>query len=116
MKIALNIGSAMLPQANCTKFLGVWIDQNLDWNEHITRHVLKLKQNQNLLKTTKNLLSNNVKKTIYYAHIYSHLKYGVAIWGPMLNKGQLTKLKKIQNESMHLITNTKLPTMNAQSS
>ena len=47
------------------------------------------------------------KCTIYYAHLYSHLKYSIAIWGHMVSKHQLTKIKKIQNECLRLLTNTK---------
>ena len=61
----------------------------------------------NLLRVSKCFLTVNVKHIVYYAHIYSHLKYGIAIWGHMASKQQLTKLKKIQNEGLRLLTNTK---------
>ena len=62
--------------------------------------------NLNLLKVSKNLLLPQVKKSIYYAHFYSHLKYRIYIWGHMASKAQLSKLQKIQNECTKLITST----------
>ena len=84
----------------------MWIDKNLNWSEHLNKLILKLKRNMNLLKISKNLLTPHVKRTVYYAHFHSHLKYGIAVWGHMASKAQLTKLQKIQNECLWLITST----------
>ena len=43
--------------------------------------ITKLKRNQALLRTTKNLFSQNTLKLIYYAHIQSHINYGLGVWG-----------------------------------
>ena len=72
--INLRIGNEILPQAKSIKFLGVWLDQNLDWVEHTNKLLLKLKRNINLLKVSRNILTCHVKCTVYYAHIYSHIK------------------------------------------
>ena len=47
------------------------------------------------------------QKTIYYAHIYSHLVYGCTIWGNMLRSDQLERLQKLQNSCFRLIMNQK---------
>ena len=106
-KVSLKINDITLPKVQSTKFLGVWIDEKLDWTEHTNKLILKLKKNMNLLRVSKRFLTVDVKRIVYYAHIYSHLKYGIAIWGHMASKQQLTKLKKIQNEGLRLLTNTK---------
>ena len=106
-KVSLKINDVTLPKVQSTKFLGVWIDEKLDWTEHTNKLILKLKKNMNLLRVSKRFLTVDVKLIVYYAHIYSHLKYGIAIWGHMASKQQLTKLKKIQNEGLRLLTNTK---------
>ena len=51
-----------LPTVNCTKFLGVWIDHKLRWNEHVHKIILKKKCNMNLLKCRKNFLNEHAKK------------------------------------------------------
>ena len=106
-KVSLKINDVTLPKVQSTKFLGVWIDEKLDWTEHTNKLILKLKKNMNLLRVSKRFLTVDVKRIVYYAHIYSHLKYSIAIWGHMASKQQLTKLKKIQNEGLRLLTNTK---------
>ena len=104
--ISLMVNNVRLPLVQNLKFLGVWVDRNLDWCEHVNKVILKLKRNLNLLKVPKNLLLPHVKKSIYYAHFYSHLKYGIYIWGHMTSKAQLSKLQKIQHECTKLITST----------
>ena len=35
--IDLKLGDTKLPKVTTTKFLGMWIDQNLNWNEHLSK-------------------------------------------------------------------------------
>ena len=110
--INLKVGTETLPQTNSVKFLGVWLDKNLNWVDHVNKLLLKLKRNISLLKVSRNILICQVKRTVYYAHIYSHIKYGISVWGPMISKGQLTKLRKVQTDCVKLICRTNNVTNN----
>ena len=105
--MSIAIGGKALPVVTHTKFLGIWIDNKLNWQTHLDHLTLKLIRNTNLLKRVQNHLNMYTKKTIYYAHIYSHLVYGCTIWGNMLRNDQLEKLQKLQNTCIRLITNQK---------
>ena len=52
--ISLIVNNVKLPVVQNVKFLGVWVDRNLDWHEHVNKVILKLKHNLNLLKVSKN--------------------------------------------------------------
>ena len=106
-KMSIAIGGITLPMVTQTKFLGIWIDSKFNWQAHLDHLALKLIRNTNLLKRSKNHLSMYTKRTIYYAHIYSHLVYGCTIWGNMLRKDEMDKLQKLQNSCVRLITNRK---------
>ena len=106
-KMELSVSGTTIPQVTYTKFLGVWVDEKLNWNEHLTRLIPRIKRNLNLLRLSRNFLTVNVKRILYHAHIYSHLKYGISVWGHMLRKGQLAKLEKLQRESVRLIMNVR---------
>ena len=80
---SISIDGEAIPFVDHTKFLGVWIDNKLNWKEHTERLLIKLKQNSHLLYQSKNFLTPHAKKIIYYAQIYSHLMYGLSIWGNM---------------------------------
>ena len=63
----------------CTKFLGMWVDENLNWNTHINKLITKIKRNMHLLRMPKNLFDEKTLKFIYYAHIQSHIDYGLVL-------------------------------------
>ena len=90
-----------------TKFLGIWLNDNLSWESHIRQLTLKIKQNMILLKRSKNFLRKNALVPIYYGHIHSHLKYGILLWGSMINQSQLKRLQKLQDIAMHLLDQLK---------
>ena len=92
-----------LPIADHTKFLGIHLDESLNWSYHYNHVVVKLKRNMSLLKRSVHLLNTQSKKILYYGHIYSHLSYCVSTWGPMLQQSQIKKLQKLQNKCVNLV-------------
>ena len=89
-----------LPRVKSTKFLGMWIDQNLNWNEHLSKLKSKIKRNLTILQISKNC---QTKKILYYAQIYSHLSYGLLLWGNMISNTQLNTMQKSQNKAIKLV-------------
>ena len=107
VKIDLELDGLKIPQVRNTKLLGTWIDDELKWNEHVNKIILKLKSKIHMLYKGKNLLSCHAKQVLYFAQIQSHLTYGLVCWGNMLNESQLSRLKKIQNKCVRLIDTSK---------
>ena len=101
--IDLKLGDTKLPKVTTTKFLGMWIDQNLNWNEHLCKLKTKIKRNLTLLKIGKKYLNTHTKKMLYYAQIYSHLSYGLILWGNMISNTQLNTMQKLQNQAIRLV-------------
>ena len=99
----IKIGGVILPMVRHMKFLGVYLDDNLNWNEHIKQLQLKLKSRFCLLNKGKHLLSVHAKRTLYYAQIHSNLLYGILMWGNMAPKADLTKLRKLQDRCVNTI-------------
>ena len=104
-EIKIVIDNTPLPMVTKTKFLGIWINNKLSWQSHFNQLCLKIIRNTQLLRICKSHLSTPTKKILYYTHIYSHLVYGCTTWGNMLKKEQLTKLQKLQNLCITLISN-----------
>ena len=94
----IRIGGYEITIEKVTKFLGVWIESELNWNEHISRLILKLKSRLGLLRHSKNFLNPQCMKVLYYAQIHSNLSYCLSIWGNMIKKVQLDKISKIQDQ------------------
>ena len=90
-----------------TKFLGIWLNDNLSWESHIRQLTIKIKRNIILLRKSKNFLRKNAMLPIYYGHIHSHLKYGILLWGSMINQSQFARIQKMQDTAVKLIDNNK---------
>ena len=90
-----------LPQRPYVKFLGIWLDENLDWNYHCNVILNKIKRNTYLLRMGQNCLTKHALKLIFYAHIQSHVQYGLRVWG---NECSSKSKKLIQNQLNKCIT------------
>ena len=108
-KIQIRVENTTIHNTSKTKFLGMWLDENLKWNTHIQKLTLKLTRNINLLRYNQNLMPTSTKKLVYHAHISSHMQYGMLLWGNNASEEQINKLQKTQNKCIHHIlpkTNT----------
>ena len=76
----------------------------LNWNHHYNLIYDKILLNKKLLTLSHNMLMEQAKLAIYYAHIHSHLNYAILVWGIMLSKNKLDKLFKVQKECIRSIS------------
>ena len=100
----ITINDISIKMVTHTKFLGIWIDKNLTWHEHISRINQKIQRNLHLFRAGKNFLNIHSKCLLYFAQIQSHLNYELVLWGNMSSTTLLNKLQKAQNKCMNLIT------------
>ena len=101
------IDNIEISRVNVTKFLGMYLDEKLNWNDQVNHLCTKLKQNNYLINNANDLLPKKQLINIYYAHIYSHLCYGTHIWGPYLTKAQTDKITNQQKISLRYITKSR---------
>ena len=99
----ITIDNEKITESESTKFLGLWMDKNLNWKKHTSTLINKIKRNTILIKNTKNMFDKDTLKLIYYAHIHSHITYRLNIWGGMSTKEILNKIQKVQNYCMSMI-------------
>ena len=99
-KISIKLCDQELPIQTSTKFLGVWLDSNLDWNKHYSHICSKLKQNTGFMRRCKNLLTTSTLRSIYFAHVYSHLSYSVLVWGSTIRQGAISELQKCKTHAL----------------
>ena len=102
LDLSLKVSNITLPTVRNTKFLGIWIDNNLDWNKHVDVLTSKLKQKIKMISIKRRYLSAHCKKILYYAQFCSHLSYGILLWGNMCSKEKLRKLQKLQTNCIKL--------------
>ena len=100
----IDIGETRIKSTDSAKILGIWLDTKLSWKKHTNTLLMKIKQNTNLIQISNKFLNKYCKKNIYYAHIYSHITYGLSLWGNMVDTAIKTKIQKVMNKCFNLIT------------
>jgi hypothetical protein len=62
-------------------FIGITLDANLNWNQHVMELSNKLSRVNGVLSKLKNYIPSDILLTIYNTLFQSHLNYGVTCWG-----------------------------------
>jgi len=76
----INIGNNQIAQTNCTKYLGVILDDKLSWYQHMTNLEDKLARGLGIFYMTRHYLTP-VLKSVYCCLVYSHLQYAFGALG-----------------------------------
>ena len=106
---SIDVDDLAIPVVSHTKFLGIWIDNKLNWKLHVENLKIKLNKNYRILCNSKNMLNTNAQKSLYYAQIHSHLQYGIVSWGNMISATEISKLQNIQNKCVSTLSPNKNP-------
>jgi hypothetical protein len=77
----ISVNGVILQRTFCTKYLGVNIDSNLTWEEHVRYLCKKIRSLNGILYKKRNLFNYKCKKNIYYALAHSSITYGVEVYG-----------------------------------
>jgi len=91
-----------IKQVTSTKYLGIVFDEQLNWTDQIHQLCKKLAQACGIIRTIKPFLNYKTLLSVYYCIVYSHLQYGIIIWGNA-NKTKLLKLNNLHNKIIKLI-------------
>lgn len=83
-----------------TKFLGVIIDSQLLWTDHIDNLVKKLNSSCCAIRWVKGVLTLHAVKVYYFAHIQAALEYGIIFWGSSTQIDRVFKMQKRVIRSM----------------
>jgi len=84
------------------KYLGVILDEHLTWNEHINDLCNKLKRHFKTFYCLRRFLNKEQAKTIYYALIYSRIRYGITVYGSA-SKNKISKIQTLQNKLLKVL-------------
>lgn len=91
---SIQIGDQHIIECNETKFLGLHINSNLTWTSHIQNVSSKISSGCFLIKRLRQITSQSTVLLVYYAHMYSHMQYGVVFWGFSSKASRIFVLQK----------------------
>ena len=89
-----------------TKFLGLLIDENLSWRDHISYVNRKISRTLFSLKQVKQFLPIDCMNTLYFSLVQSHLSYGLLAWGNA-TKSVLHRTCMLQKRAIRIVNNSK---------
>jgi hypothetical protein len=77
-----------------TKFLGLKIDNNLNWKKHIEYIISKLSSACFSMRTVTPLLKVDTLKLVYFAYFHSIISYGIIFWGNLTDSKRVFIIQK----------------------
>ena len=105
LNVNIEINGKELKRVKSCKHLGMIIDENLTWQDHVLKIQKKTSSGLYMLRKVKQYVNSSTLKLVYNALVSSHLNYCDVVWD---NCGiTLTnKLQKIQNRGARIINNS----------
>ena len=80
-KSELKIEGESISEVPKTKFLGVMIDQKLNWQHHISYISCKVAKGIGIIIKLRKILINESLQSLYYAFVYPYMMYCNPVWG-----------------------------------
>ena len=107
-------GGKTLKRVKETKFLGVIIDENLNWNSQIKHFGKKITSTISSLYEIRRIITKNLKTSVYNALINSHLAYDISVWGSSASQVKLKNLFVLQKKAIRNIFGIKKESKNVK--
>ena len=101
LKVKLN--GKLLRPSNYVKYLGMYIDSNLNWNFNTNVLASKLSRSIGMLSKIRHYVSAETLRSIYFAIFSSHLSYGSIIWAQNLSNHNVKRIMRLQNRAVRII-------------
>ena len=99
----LSINGISLKKVNCSKCLGVELDEFLSWDSHITSVCKKVSSGIGVIKKIKPFIPSRSLINIYQSIVEPYFDYCSIVWNG-ISEGLAEKLQKLQNRAARIIT------------
>ncbi len=100
----LNIGKSKITCVNYVRYLGILLDDQLNWKFHISHLCNSLTKVISAFKLIKTLVPLQFKRQLYYAYCFSRISYGIEVYGAS-SKIYIRKIQVIQNGILKTLYN-----------
>ena len=95
-------GTNFISSTSNTKFLGIFVDNHLNFRSHINFICSKISKVIGMLFRLNDILPTDALKTLYSTLLLPHIMYGIEIWYGIL-KANDDRLFKLQKKSIRAI-------------
>ena len=105
----LILNNTVIKHVNCCKYLGVYIDENMSWLNHVEFVKNKLLRFVGIFYKMRSILPSATCKQLYFALLYPHLIYGVELYANT-TENIIDPLVKMNNRLLRILQNKNMRT------
>ena len=103
--LRIKINGQRLYPSSFIKYLGVYVDENLNWSKHIENLSVKLRRANGALSKLRYLIPKSLLISIYHSIFFSHISYACMVWGQ--RETSITKrVFLLQKQAIRIISNS----------
>ena len=99
----VNCDCIQITRTKHIKYLGIWIDSILSWNQHIKATISRVRKLIYVFKNLRTSLDLKTLRTVYSALCESIIAYCITVWGSA-GKTQLLRLERAQRAILKVMT------------
>ena len=99
---SIKMGEIQLQRVKSVKYLGVMLDENITWSDHISYLSKKLSRCAGIFSKLRYYLNKEVLIKVYHSLFNSHLQYATLCWGSA-SITNLNRLQILQNRALRNI-------------
>ena len=100
--VDLKIRNCSLNRVYSAKFLGITLDDKLNFKEHVSNISKKISSSIGAIYRVKPYVPPFIIYKLYYSLVYSHLTYAIITWGKS-NLGNIHIVSKLQEKALKLL-------------
>ena len=104
LNMDVNINREKIEIVQHTNFLGIILDNQLNWKKHIAHLTQKISKSIGILSRARQRLSPDILCQLYYSFLYPYLSYCNVIWGQP-PASTLWPIFRIQQRAIRIICN-----------
>ena len=103
VEMNLSCAARSIKVVSSAKYLGVFIGDKLNFQEHIKHLEKKASRSVGIISKLKNYVPTHALLKLYYTLVHSHLLYGLIVLGNIYPT-YLSKLIALQNKALRIVT------------
>ena len=99
----LSVGGTQVVPKKSFKFLGCYIQADLNWNRQVNETVKKMRRSAARIRVEGRNVGIRERKELYYAWVHSHVMCNAGAYLPLLGSNQMNDLQTAANAGIRAI-------------
>ena len=100
----LGVGVSFFKKVECCKFLGVYINKNLKWDDQINHTIKQVSKSCGSMYSIKKYVPSKVLRQVYLSLIQPCMTYCIQIWGQNITSSALNRLFILQKKCIRIVS------------